>query len=61
MVLEIIQRLFTGNYGFPKQGKFFPTNKKPEEHSLYYEGIYNNASTRLKSKALKKRTGREND
>ena len=56
MILEIIQRLPIGNYGFglPKQGNFFPKNKELEEHSTHYKGIYNQAYTQLKSEAIKK-------
>ncbi|TDW46586.1 putative peptidoglycan binding protein [Flavobacterium sp. 270] len=56
MVLEILQRLPKGDYGFglPKQGNFFPLNTGLEEHSSYYRGIYNEAYTQLKSEEIKK-------
>ncbi|GEM_PF-366059 len=56
MVLEIIQRLPNGDYGFglPKQGNFFPVNNALTEHSTYYQGVYNKAYTQLKSIEIKK-------
>lgn len=56
MVLEIIQRLPIGDYGFglPKQGNFFPANNALTEHSTYYQGVYNKAYTQLKSEEIKK-------